>query len=388
MAVTNGALRKGRSAFVRRISILLGLLGSLGSAPAQAEIDWNPQRTWIFAVGLLEWQHASVYAPFPAAKLHRSDQQLVELFKASGIPEERIVYLQDQHATKRRIEHDFVEQLSRSKPGDLLIFYFAGHGARDTETHQTYFANYDAGQKWASHWAVREIFDTLEHHFKGDQAILTADCCHSGALYDEAQRRKSSLSYACLTSAYSHNSSTGSWAFTNSLLKGWRGNALVDANGDRQVTLKELAEYTELDMAFFVQQKAMFIATGNFDPNMRLAETRDKHVPGLGRRVEVESEGKWWPAQVIAIEGERSKIHYGGYGARWDEWVTAERMRPYAPQTWSKDTRVKVLWSGDNHWYSGTVMASWYGLHKVHYDGYPHEWDEWVGGKAIKLQKP
>ena len=300
------------------------------------------------------------------------------------MPAERVVYLEDAQATKQRIERELVAQLARTRPGDMLIFYFAGHGSRNTKTHQTYFANYDAGQSWASLWPVRSIFDVIEQHFRGERAILMADCCHSGALYDEAQRRQSKLSYACLTSAYSHNSSTGNWTFTDALLKGWGGNALVDLNGDGEVELNEMARYAELDMACFEQQKAMFIATGDISPDMRLAPSRGKHAPGVGRRVEVEWEGKWWPAQVIALEGGRSKIHYAGYDVSWDEWVTPERIRPFAPRTLPKGTHVQVLWSGDKKWYPGTVTASENGLHKIHYDGYSHEWDEWVGIKSIR----
>lgn len=378
--------RRAKAAFTAWLLAACGVFLSLGAATARAEIDWRPQRTWIFAVGLLEWQNSSLYSPFPEDQPNRSDRQLVEIFKAAGVPADRIVYLQDRQATRRRIERDFVAQLSRSQPGDLLIFYFAGHGSRDKETHQTYFVNYDGGEKWESLWPVRSIFRAVERHFRGDRVLMMADCCHSGALYDEAQRRQSKLSYACLTSAYSHNSSTGAWTFTDALVKGWGGSALVDANGDGDVALKELARYAELDMAFFEQQKAMFLAERGFQPEFRLAKTRGKHVKGLGRRVEVEWKQKWWPAQVIAIEGEQSKIHYVGFDAHWDEWVSPNRIRSFKPQNLPKGTLVNVLWSGDKKWYGATVMASWNGLHKVHYDGYSHEWDEWVGIKSIKVR--
>jgi hypothetical protein len=47
-------------------------------------------------------------------------------------------------------------------------------------------------------------------------------------------------------------------------------------------------------------------------------------------------------------------------------------------------TRVSVLWPKDKTWYPATVLASRFGLHKVHYDGYSHEWDEWVAPQSIE----
>jgi tetratricopeptide (TPR) repeat protein len=42
----------------------------------------------------------------------------------------------------------------------------------------------------------------------------------------------------------------------------------------------------------------------------------------------VESMGKWYKAVVIKTEENKSLIHYIGYAASWDEWVTPERIRP------------------------------------------------------------
>ena len=46
-----------------------------------------------------------------------------------------------------------------------------------------------------------------------------------------------------------------------------------------------------------------------------------------GQRVEIEWQGDWYQADVLEIDGERYRIHYLGYGANWDEWVTASRLR-------------------------------------------------------------
>ncbi|HEY2840155.1 MAG TPA: caspase family protein, partial [Pirellulales bacterium] len=145
-------------------------------------LDWEPETTHVFAVGLLQWKDPNMWSSFPAAMKHRRDKQLVDYFRAAGVPKDQIIYLCDAEATKRRIEQEFVKLLDETDDGDLLIFYFCGHGWRDPKTSFTYFANYDAGAKVSSAWDVRTIFSTIEKHFEGDRALLLADCCHSGAL--------------------------------------------------------------------------------------------------------------------------------------------------------------------------------------------------------------
>jgi hypothetical protein len=48
----------------------------------------------------------------------------------------------------------------------------------------------------------------------------------------------------------------------------------------------------------------------------------------VGDKLEVESRSVWYPAQIIAINGNKYKIHYDGYPASDDEWVEDYRMRP------------------------------------------------------------
>lgn len=48
----------------------------------------------------------------------------------------------------------------------------------------------------------------------------------------------------------------------------------------------------------------------------------------LKAEIEVEWEGDWYPATVLKKDGAKTLIHYVGFGNEWDEWVTAERIRP------------------------------------------------------------
>ncbi|MES1213321.1 MAG: hypothetical protein ABUL64_01930, partial [Singulisphaera sp.] len=92
------------------------------------EVDWDPARTHVFCVGLLQWQREDLWASFPDCMVDRRDEQLVERFRAAGVPDDQITYLQDAQATKEAIQKAFRETLDAAEEGDLLIFYFCGHG--------------------------------------------------------------------------------------------------------------------------------------------------------------------------------------------------------------------------------------------------------------------
>jgi hypothetical protein len=358
-----------------------------GQLEAKTKLDWNPKRTFVFVTGILEWEHQEIWSPFPDCQKDRRDRQLVEHFRDAGVPEDQICYLCDAQATKSRIQKAFVRLLDETSEGDLLVFYFCGHGYRDAETGQTWFANYDAGSKDARAWNVAAIFATIEQHFHGNRALLLADCCHSGALYDQAlKHRDSHIKYAALTSSYSHNTSTGNWTFSDCLLAGLHGNAEVDLNDDKIIELDELAHYSELELAFIEEQKGMFTANDKFPRHAHLAFVEDAVKPGVGQRIEVESNGKWYKAKIINVDDEQVEVHYVHFDDSWDEWVSRERIRPYQPPQFAEGDKVDVRWETDEKWYPAIVLKAWYGLELVRYDGYDSSSDEWVGSDSVRLR--
>lgn len=342
--------------------------------------EWYPEKTRVFVVGLLEWENAELWAPFPDAVEGRFDAKLVDFFQAQGVPESQIVYLQDGEATLEAIQESLVEFLSDSSEDELLILYFAGHGDWDSDSNEYYFANYDASDSYDGYWSVSSIVDDIEENFSGSQVLLLADCCYSGGLIDALKERELSFSYACVTSAYSHNSSTGDWTFTEALLKGLQGDPSVDLDEDGWITLYDFARYAELEMAFVEEQKSMFLTLNDFDPQMQLARVANRGTLGEEKRVEAEYDGTWYKAKVLEQEGNQARIQY--IVDRTEEWVESDRIRPYEPETFSKGEAVEVEF--EEEWYPATVKRGWYGLHFVSYDGYDETWDEWVGSDRIQ----
>lgn len=352
-----------------------------------AELDWDPAHTHVFVVGILEWERPDLWAPFPEAMKDRRDEQLVRHFQNAGVPPGKIVYLADARATKQRIHRKFAELLDETNDGDLLVFYFAGHGYRDRETGQTWFANYDAGDKSKSGWNVRSVFATIEERFSGDRVLLMADCCHSGALYDEVRRRADAdVAYAVLTSSYAHNTSTGAWTFTDGVLDALRGKPVIDYDGDAVIELNEAARYVKGEMAFVEGQMSMFTADDDFGAEAKLAAAAGPRLPQVDYHCEALSEGKWYKARVVAFDAARNayQVHYLGYGDDSDERLPTDRVRPYKPREFAVGAKVECFWPDDKRWYPATVREHWYGLHRIHYDDYDATWDEWVGPGRVR----
>lgn len=309
-------------------AISFSLLIIFGSSFAQAapagQRDWKPQQTWVYVVGLLKWQNRNVFDSFP--QTNRRDAQLVDFFRQQGVPEDHIVFLKDAQATSRRVHNSFPEFLSKAQPGDLLFFYYTGHGYKSDDERTTYFATYDAGEKLEG-WTTDSIVRDVEKYFRGSQALMTADTCYSGSLAAQTQRLGRRVSYASLTSTSATQLSTENWTFTEMLLAGLRGKSFADSNGDGKVTLSELAEDIKEDMAFAENQRSTFVTTGNFPNDMLLAPGARKLDPMISRRVEVRSEGSWYKARVIDARRRTYEVHFYGYEESDNEWVRPNRIR-------------------------------------------------------------
>ncbi len=66
-------------------------------------------------------------------------------------------------------------------------------------------------------------------------------------------------------------------------------------------------------------------------PNRTLPNLEPGHEtlpPAGAERVEILWGGTWYPGYVIKRDGARTFIHYNGWADNWNEWVTAEKLRP------------------------------------------------------------
>lgn len=350
-----------------------------GSKAVAQQRDWEPRRTWVFVVGTLEWKHREMFDSFP--QKNRRDAQLVAFFRRQGVPAQQMVYLKDAQATTRQVKTAFSEFLTKARSGDLLFVYYCGHGYKSEDARTTYFATFDAGDDVPG-WSTDSIVNDVEKYFKGSRAFLTADCCYSGSLAQQALQPSHRVSFACLTSSSASQPSTANWTFTETLIGGLSGKPFADLNDDGQITISELAADVKADMAFAEEQLSSFVTTGNFAPDSVLAHAGRKSNPEISKRVEVRSEGKWWKARVIDARARTFRVHYYGWEASDDEWVRLDQMREPKVVEYPAGSMVEVIWN--RKWYPAKVLSVELGVHLIHYVGYDEGWDEWVGAKRIR----
>jgi hypothetical protein len=305
------------------------------------------------------------------------------------VQDENVVYLQDARATRAGVTRALEAHLANSKPGELLVYYYTGHGGR-TKAGATYLIPRDVKitDLKATAISVRSVVETIERSFRGDRVLLIADCCYSGALAEAAKARAGRISWACLTSSRASEVSTGQWTFTESVLAGLRGDPATDLNGDGSILLSELARFVEAELAFADGQLSTFLTTGaRFPPHTQLAKATGKRPEGaVGQRIEVLWKGTWYRAKVRAQDPKKgTQVRYMGFGAEWDEWVGADRRRPYAPKAFPVGQSVEVEWK--ETWWPATVLAAKLGLHRIHYADFTDVWDEWVSPKRIRVRE-
>jgi hypothetical protein len=348
---------------------LLLLLSLPCAAPAQ-DLGWQPQKTWVFVVGVLSWKHSEIYGSFPVK--NRRDNALVDFFKQSGVPEAQIAYLKDKQATQQRIDSAFTEQLKKLRADDLLIVYYAGHGSKSDDGNDVYLASYDAGDDDVDGWSVNSIPGKINGS-KCSRVLWLIDCCYSGQAGLAITKQSKGPAYAAVTSSAASESSTEHWTFTEALLDALRGVSYVDLNHDGVVTLAEFAAHVEAD-------------TKGFDADMVLAQAKPLANPRIGERAKArDSNGDSYACRIIEARGEKLKIHFIGYEDDEDLWVAPEDLEPIKKVRYATGTKVEVLWK--KHWYPASVLQAKDGVHLIHYTDYDAKWDEWVPSRRIREPK-
>jgi hypothetical protein len=364
-------------------AILLLFHSVAAASPSAKELGWQPQKTWLFVVGVLSWKNSDMFGSFPVE--NRRDAALVEFFKQSGVPDSQIVYLQDKKATQQRIDAALTEQLKKLRADDLLIVYYAGHGTKSEDGNDVFLASYDAGDDEVEGWSVNSIPGKIKES-KASRVLWFIDCCYSGQAGLAITRQSDGPAYACVTSSAASESSTEHWTFTEALLDAVRGVSYVDLNHDGAVTLAELAAHVEADMNAAEEQRSTFASTKGFDPGMVLARAEASANSRIGERAKArDSNGDWYACRIIEARDGKFKIHFIGYEDNEDMWVAPEDLKPITPVRYATGTKVDVLWK--RQWYPATVLQAKDGVHLIHYTDYESKWDEWVPSRRIREPK-
>ena len=334
------------------------------SADSSIASKWNPARTHVFAVGLLEYDDG---VHWPLEK--RRDVVLMDALRRRGVPDASITFMRDAEATTRGFEGELLQLLDRTRAGEQLLVYYAGHGGRDREHGGGYFKLRDG------RLPIAQLFAWIERRFAGELALLTADCCYSGCLTLDAPVRAGRVAYGAIGSSLSTLPSTGAWTFTNCWIDAIEGHIPVDLDGDGVLRLDELARYAERRLCFHDGQVSSFAVANGMPSTFELGPARRRPHPRHGELVEARRDGKWAKAEILDVRPA------GEIVVRWladpaSADVDAADVRRWQPDGLRPGTPVEVEYK--DRWYDADVLAARNGMHLVRYTGWDRSWDEWV----------
>ncbi|HEX9023016.1 MAG TPA: caspase family protein [Geobacteraceae bacterium] len=121
----------------------------------------------------------------PKAEFAASDARIVTsyLTKVLGYPEENVVTLINDHATKSDIEKYMGSWLRNNIDRDSTLFvYYSGHGAPNPKTGDAYLVPYDGDPTFIADtgYSLKKLYSTL-NRIPARQIIVALDSCFSGA---------------------------------------------------------------------------------------------------------------------------------------------------------------------------------------------------------------
>jgi uncharacterized caspase-like protein len=228
----------------------------------------------------------------------RSIYEFLQQPSAGRFAREDMLILTNEQATLARIRQALNSFVATASADDLLLIFFAGHGAPDPSAPQDlYVIAYDTSITNMSETALpmSDLRRYIEQNIRSKRVVLLLDTCHSAALSTEATRDLGNnlanlylekLLYreegrAVITSSdvneparESQRWGNGHGVFTYYLLEGLKGRA--DTNQDHLVTVGELFRYVRQKVRLdtqFQQNPRMLIGDNE---NLALAVARSQ----------------------------------------------------------------------------------------------------------------
>ena len=188
-------------------------------------------------------------------------QRFADLAKRSlGLSPSHVHLVVDDQGTKGTLESEIEWLKSSVPPGGRIYFFFSGHGAPDASAGASYILPFDGNPKFLPQTALL-LSDVLNRlgQSKAREVLAIVDSCFSGAggrsvLPPGARplvrvREVTPTAQVALFSASSGSeisgpaSGGGGGLFTQTLTQGL-GTGAADMDGDGQVSLQELADWT------------------------------------------------------------------------------------------------------------------------------------------------
>lgn len=156
------------------------------SAP-KSDVDELPaikvkpnKNAYAIVIGIEQYRQKLPKADFA---VHDAQTVTEYLTKVMGYPEENIVTLKNEHASKSDFEKYFEKWLWNNVEKDSVVFvYFSGHGAPNPKNGDAYLVPYDGDPSFIAQtgYPLKKLYDALGK-LPAKEIIVALDSCFSGA---------------------------------------------------------------------------------------------------------------------------------------------------------------------------------------------------------------
>lgn len=220
---------------------------------------------WAVVVGIGEYASPDI----PDLEFARADAQAMYDFLTSSaagpFEEDHILFLTDENATGAAMREAMFVFLQQADWDDLVVIYYAGHGAPDPNRPDNLYLlphDSDLDAMAATAFPMWDVKTALRRQIKAERVIVIADACHSAGTQEDDVRgiwgdqnaiaggfaqlftpsRRLSIT-AADTNEFSLEDARwgGHGVFTHFLLEALKGKG--DLNGDGIVTFNEVYQY-------------------------------------------------------------------------------------------------------------------------------------------------
>ncbi len=138
------------------------------------------KNAYAIVIGIEDYRQKLPKADYAVADARTVTEYLI---KVMGYPEENIVTLTNEHATKSDFEKYFEKWISNNAEKDSTIFiYYSGHGAPNTKTGDAYLVPYDGDPSFIEQtgYPLKKLYESL-NKLQVKEIIVALDSCFSGA---------------------------------------------------------------------------------------------------------------------------------------------------------------------------------------------------------------
>ncbi|WP_282009921.1 caspase family protein [Nitrospina watsonii] len=251
---------------------------------------------WAVIVGVSRYENSR--KGIPNLRYADADARMFYEFLKSpqggGFADDHIIFLENENATLPKLKSALFDFLGKAIREDLVVVYFAGHGAPDPLNTSNLFLlthDTDPDQMRSTAFPMWDLQTALARFIPSERVVVLVDACHSAGVGDVATRNigdenvinryllelsKAGKGRAIFTASesgeLSHESPEwggGHGVFTWFMLEGLKGSA--DSDSDGVVSLGEMIDYTSEQVRRATKSSQHPDTSGYFDRNLPMA---------------------------------------------------------------------------------------------------------------------